>query len=424
MVTHTDEEVAAKRADARSRRFHGRHALRRLTTVRRCFDCGRSMLGSAVELRYSDGRAAFAGLETCGRVWLCPVCNSKVMARRALEVGAALAWAESQGLLVIWGALTLHHVAGSDLATLLQQQRDAWRFVVNSRGWRSHSATRQVGHTHLDTCADGPACERSRDVIDTGAAGRVGYIRPAELTIGPNGWHPHLHPIVFFRGSRKQAAAAATRLRTSWVAGVRAAGGHAADNDAQYMAVLDSVDAFRQLSGYVTKATYDASSLALEAVWSQGKTRAHGAALRTRDKGTEAHWALLAEYAEGDYTREHRWVELEAAITGQRMIAWSRGLRSFVGLGVEIEDDTLAAETLGGPEDSVCFIGADGWAVLRDEPGLIALVLSTQEREGWSATARLLDMLGVPFSTDPAASVAAAAVTYEEAFGVPYASSS
>ena len=57
-------------------------------TPKRQRDCGAVPIGSQVEIRIKDGSAYYCGLETCGNVWLCPVCSAKIHEYIAKRVGA------------------------------------------------------------------------------------------------------------------------------------------------------------------------------------------------------------------------------------------------------------------------------------------------------------------------------------------------
>lgn len=373
-------------------RYQGRAALRTVTTVSRCYDCGRQshMTDGAIGIRQTAEAVGFSGLTTCGRVWLCPVCNSKVMAKRSLEIGLVLAWAAINDLHVIWGSLTLRHNRFSKLGRLLELERDAWRIVMNSKPWQKSNATARVDHVHGTCDRD---CERVYDTILTERDGRVGYIRAAELTLGANGWHPHFHPIILFRGTVEAAARLAREVVTAWVAGVTRLGGEALESGAQQLRVLGVDEVTSELANYVTKSTYDASTLSLEAVWSQSKIG------RGRPKETQAHWVLLAAIAQGLADEAGRWEELESATFGHRMITWSRGLRAFAGLGREKEDDELAGEEVGTLDDTVAVITPAGWRHVRDTPEALAAILGSLESRGFDAMVDVLDEWGVEWST-------------------------
>ena len=390
------ENSNAQRSDiARLERWTGRQALRVVSTDVRCIDCGREPVGKSVGLRLTgklDNLASgFSGLSSCGRIWLCPVCNAKVMAERALEIALVLAWAEREGLHVLFGSLTVRHNASSDLRDLLNMQRFAWAFVSGGRVWGSQSATVTVEGAHSVKCSS-DCSTKHRRTIDGGGDGRVGYIRAAELTIGANGWHPHFHPIVLVRGSKRFAHTVAASLVQEWIHGVEKFGGEARAEGGQQMRVLGPETAFESIVGYVTKQTYSRSQrLALEAVWSQGKRS------RGRAHSTAPHWVLLEDAAAGDYSRISRWDELESAVRQHRMITWSRGLRDFAGVGIEIEDEDIAAREVGSAEDTVCFITPDGWNAIRDNPAQLVGYLDVLRRSGWPLLRELFILDGVDF---------------------------
>ena len=361
----------------------------------RCYDCGRATVtgGGVVGIRRTDaGLVGLAGLSTCGRVWLCPVCNAKVMARRAVEIGAALTWAAVEGLHVIWGSLTVHHTSSSPLGHLIGVQQDAWRHVVQGRTWTRASATATRAHVCSQTCES--SCERKRDTYDTGKDGRVGYIRASEITTGANGWHPHFHPIILWRGTAADAQAFADQVVSRWCDGVQKAGGYASEHGgAQQLRVIGGVEIYDELARYVTKATYDPNRMALETVWSQGKTG------RGRAKETVSHWSLLAAVEQGLAVEIGQWSELEEATNGHRMITWSRGLRGFAGLGVEVEDDEIVAEEVGTKDDTVAVLTTEGWRMVRDRPDILAMMLDQLESAGMAGLVNVLNLYGVPWLT-------------------------
>lgn len=405
--------------DNRTARYVGRAALHKISDDPRCQECGRRSVlpGGNVELRKTeDGGVGFAGVFTCGKVWLCPVCNSKVMARRALEIGVALAWAQREGLQVIWGALTCRHIKTTPLTQLLSIQRGAWASMSRTKVWRSANATERVAHTtHGDSCpwecnfrADhicGPDagceyfCPKVYDTIQkteldgTFSNGRVGYIKAAELTYGANGFHPHFHPIILYRGDAQEAEWFATDVVNEWVLGVEGQGGEALRDGGQSLKVVKGVEVFEALNGYVTKSTYNYGALALEAVWSQAKTG------RGRAKSTASHWTLLAAIAQGLADEAGVWMQIEEAIAGHRMITWSRGLRDFAGLNDEKTDEDVAAEEVGTRDDTVGVITAAGWLVVKDEPLLLGLIMSTLDEHGWEKLCLLLDFYGVEWAS-------------------------
>jgi hypothetical protein len=47
-------------------------------TPERQRNCGAVPVGDQMEIRMKHGSAYYCGLETCGNVWLCPVCSAKI----------------------------------------------------------------------------------------------------------------------------------------------------------------------------------------------------------------------------------------------------------------------------------------------------------------------------------------------------------
>jgi hypothetical protein len=295
------------------------------------------------------------------------------------------------GLHVVWGSLTARHNAFTKLAGLIEIQTAAWRYVVSSRSWRSVSATDTLDHVHVEDC--GWDCDRKRDTVLSGRDGRVGYIRAGEVTIGGNGWHPHFHPIILWRGSAEEAQRFADVVVDRWIEGVERAGGEAERNGAQQLRVIGGVQIFEELAGYVTKATYEPEKLAFETVWSQGKIG------RGRAKETVSHWSLLAQLADGSGRTEARWLELEEATDGHRMITWSRGLRRFAGLMDEKDDEEIAAEEVGTAEDTVAVITAAGWESIWDAPLIMAGLLDQLEEHGMVGLVAFLEEHEIEWTT-------------------------
>ena len=136
-------------------------------TPQRQRNCGAVPVGDRVEIRIKDGSAYYCGLETCGNVWLCPVCSAKIHHRRAAELRDALTTSEASGHAASLVTITVPHDLDDPLSRLVETQKgpgSASPPVLHGSGssaasaspgtsspWRSPGATRTAG-TLITTC--------------------------------------------------------------------------------------------------------------------------------------------------------------------------------------------------------------------------------------------------------------------------------
>ena len=161
----------------RLQRFMLQSVTRKLLPQSRTNNCLRVRQGGKqiqVHKSIEHGTASYSGLQTCGSVWVCPVCAAKIAERRRAEIIAAMAAHNAAGGCVHMLTLTAPHQRGDDLAELLANQAKALNSFWNDR---------QVKTVLLEM-------------------GTVGQIRALEVTHGRksahnNGWHPHYHVLLF-----------------------------------------------------------------------------------------------------------------------------------------------------------------------------------------------------------------------------------
>ena len=116
------------------------------------------------------GSAHYANLVTCASLWHCPICASKISERRRLILQPFVDnWAVMYGGNVLFLTLTMRHRKKEPLKQVLAGIVTA-SGALRSGGWWSKFCL---------------------------TFGIVGLIRALEITHGKNGWHPHLHYLVF-----------------------------------------------------------------------------------------------------------------------------------------------------------------------------------------------------------------------------------
>jgi hypothetical protein len=132
----------------------------------------------------------YQNLQTCGLVWVCPVCAAKICAGRRAELESILERHVAVGGSVYMAALTVPHHAFQSCRELRRRVSGTFRKVLGGAPWRRAKA----------------------------GAGVLGFVRSLEVTHGEHGWHPHLHLLVFLEAgaSERQAQALGRRLFERW----------------------------------------------------------------------------------------------------------------------------------------------------------------------------------------------------------------
>jgi hypothetical protein len=123
---------------------------------------------------------SFGGLQTCGSVWACPVCASRIAVEKGVEILKALEWAKQENLAPVMIALTARHHAGMQLAWFKDLFKGAWEMFSSGRRWRFFKKKYGIKH----------------------------HIVNREVTRGDAGWHYHMHLLLFLDFGALKAAAA------------------------------------------------------------------------------------------------------------------------------------------------------------------------------------------------------------------------
>lgn len=344
----------------RLQRFIVQSVTRKLLPESRTNNCLRVRQGSKqiqVHKSVQYGTTSYTGLQTCGSVWVCPVCAAKIAERRRAEIIAAMAAHDAAGGCMHMLTLTAPHQRGDDLAELLANQAKA----LNSF-WRD----RQVVKVFYEM-------------------GTVGQIRALEVTHGRksphnNGWHPHYHVLLFnglephlmrFESLRQEQMTEWTiRLYTVWARVCVKAG--LGEPSLQHGLKLDDG----------SKAAKYVSKWGLEDEMTKGHTKKalHG----------ETPFDFLRALLENPDDRQAAalFIEFARVFKGKRQLHWSRGLKKRYAIG-EKNDDELAQEK---EDDFAVWLGTITMEQWRDVLAVEGrgVVLSIAARGGWSAVVSYL----------------------------------
>lgn len=275
----------------------------------------------------ADRRAGFSGLAVCGSVWSCPVCAAKVTAARQSEVEQAIATWEASGGAVYMLTLTMRHKRGQRLKTLWDGVSKAWAGVTSGRAWVQEQETYSI----------------------------AGWLRVVEVTRSDaNGWHVHVHALIFVRESQLLPGFSALDLGPTMFQRWRKRLIGLGFGAPSLRRGVDMRRGGKGLGGYFAKHSYSdkQTATAWELVGGSGKTGA---------SGSRTPFRILADVVQdGDADDLALWHEWERASQGRRQLTWSRGLRDQLRLLPELSDQEAAeADDLLG--EVVAIIARDLW---------------------------------------------------------------
>lgn len=180
--------------------------------------------------------AALTDVQRCRSQHSCPACAAARGAEMTAELTACIRhWVAVEKGTVAHLTLTLAHDSAMTLSKVLGALRRGWHSVVNSRDWddlQRYGARVAVAASEVRRDVSLKKSERDGRVAElrrtegTDAA-CVHYFRALECTWGEvNGWHPHLHVLLFLPGQLDTETAIRLRqmIYARYVAGVAADG--------------------------------------------------------------------------------------------------------------------------------------------------------------------------------------------------------
>lgn len=295
------------------------------------------------------GVATYGGLQTCGSVWACPVCNAKISERRRVELLTAMDMHKARGGTMFLLTLTTPHQRGDNLVELLKSQQKALS---------SFLADRAVLKVFSEM-------------------GYIGQVKALEVTHGrksgcDNGWHPHFHFLQFCQISATDADRTdwQVRLYSRWVVYCQKAG----LGMPSYSHGI-KLDDGSQAAKYVTK-------------WGLENEMTKGHSKKAKAGGETPFDLLRAALADdSDVQARALFAEFAACFKGKRQLSWSNGLKARFNQS-EKTDEELAAEK----DDRAALLGLLTVAQWRDvlKLDLRGPLLEIASKAGWDAVQKLL----------------------------------
>ena len=385
-----DAKAARFRLQRTAQSILFRKDLAPLQQHRTCW-CHRSMRGESATLyRAADGSNAYlSGLNTCGNGWTCPVCGAKIAEHRRRELSEGMAaWTNAENGTAYLITLTFPHAAGDDLAAMLE------RFGKARQSWKNSRTYKRIL---------GP----------DGTAGAAGAVTAMEVTHGANGWHPHVHMLVFAgRGGLAEgepavngdlSSPAIDELRGAWVKCLLKVGlaeqAQVSDVWAHSFNVRGGEKAAEYIAKYGRDSRWGASSELTRAASKVGAAGTVAGELHVTP------FQLLEWAGNGDTRAGALFREYAEAFHGKRLLTWSPGLRKRLKLSAEeAPDDAVADLDEDLPErERVGHIGVEDLQVIVSR-GLLGELIRTfgpygrandqESLDDWMAWARTMPKTG------------------------------
>jgi hypothetical protein len=340
---HRDDPAPGAR---RRKLFQLREGLRRITANDRVAKCGHvhvDRLPSVHLVKDSSGKARYQGVLTCGNVWLCPVCGPRIAHSRGKKLETLLAAWIAQGGSVLFLTLTLPHDLADSLEGTSKAMTRAFTRLLVGRRW----------------------------LADQRTFGIAGFVRTLEVTLGQNGWHPHLHVLLFFESqlAHSDEKALHSSLYERFATGVWNAGFRRPDIR---NCPLRNVGR-KGIGKYISKA-----AAAFELTSWHTK--------RGRDKSRTWLDLLSDVIARHEPADLARWQEWEMTMFGRRQLTWSRGIESRLRDMAAEELEIIKKEQT----KPVALISRVLWRLIRSTPGLDLRLLEAAETGGYAAAFELV----------------------------------
>jgi hypothetical protein len=356
-------------ADRRHDRYLSLRALHDVSTLDRVRKCSRYRINGAngVPIVVNSGVAHYSNLQRCASIWSCPVCSAKIRSARAEQIKTGIVNHYADGGRAFMITLTVRHHQGQRLAPLVDVVSGGWSHLLSGAEWKAQK----------------------------GFYGIVGQIRSLEVTHGGNGWHPHLHCLVFLDGERDwehRADGLAAELEARWIRYAERAGldrpleGVAAD--------VQLIHRPADAAAYVAKVQDLADGpigISLEMTRHDLKeARRHG----------RTPFQVLRDFREtGEVGDLAIWREYERATFRRQAITWSAGLRTALRVDDDRTDLEIAEEEVGG--DVLAVVPAFTWRLVCRRRDAIPALLRAAETGGVAGVLEALVTHGIPACLDP-----------------------
>lgn len=346
---------------ARANRFILQSVVKNLLPSSRTAKCLRwpqsNKAGIDVYRSLQHQTASFGGLQTCGSVWIDPVCAAKISERRRNELQQAVDQHHYERGCMFMLTLTAPHQFKDTIGDLLVKHKNALhKFLAD---WSVNQVLKAM------------------EVLGTVKALEVTHGRKRPVN---NGWHPHHHDLLF-AGSKGSADKFTFKDTKNWSdelyrrwAACCVAAGLGLPTQKHGLKLDDATLALH----YITKWGVDDELV-------KGHTK--------KSNEGETPWdflrAVLAD--PNDKHAGQLFVEFATAFRGKRQLTWSKGLKAHFGIG-EVSDECLAEKL----EASAIYLGSitiEQWRAVLKVEGRVKVLELAEGPGGWDSVQEYLSSL-------------------------------
>lgn len=300
-----------------------------------------------------DLGAHWSGIERCASIWACPVCAAVIRAARTKEIQEAVdEWLKDPDHHLIMVTYTMRHRKSDRLDVTLPAALEAYQRNQAGSPW-----------------------VRFREKY-----GIVGSVRAAEVTVGKNGWHPHIHALYFTTKPLDKDGQAAMHswLFERWFKFVTKLGG-GAPTKLRGVDIRVASDSGKVVAQYLSKLQDDSKEhrpldkkVASELGRADFKEGRQGSLtpFELLDPAKRADW-------QDDEAAYHLWVEYVEAVKGRRAITWSGEIRELLNLARERSDEEIINDV--ERQDLKLLIPGKVYDSYKNQPAVLALILELVE---------------------------------------------
>lgn len=326
----------------------------------KCMVLRAPVLGGLADIDLCRGsntnKAYYHGLMTCGSIWTCPICAAKISERRRQELKDAIQVSQQKDLRAHFVTLTFPHGISDDLNDILSKMSQAFKRLSAGK----YRVKKLLSDLNPDFSIEG-------------------FIRAIEVTHGKNGFHPHIHMIVFTNSVTKSSDLL-TVYGTAWERACVLAGLPAPSRE-HGCTVQDG----SRVAEYVSK-------------WGIEDEMTKSNAKIGKTKGLSP-WGLLRCVLDGDdvdYPPKKAgdlFRVYAKAFAGRRQLYWSNGLRARLELSKEVTDQEIADRQEDDRASILATLSTQQWKAIRSQK-MESVLLDVAEKQPHLVTSFIASIVG------------------------------